>query len=461
MSAVPRLPRPEDPDAILARARHLLAADRDGDAYAAYLEVLARDPSHPAALHELGCLAHAGGYRSAARTVYAQLVHHWPRDPVGRVNLGNILYDDDDLAASRQHFEAALDVDPGSVDAHRGLGRILSDGGDAEAADRHWRLSFPGQAIAAQPYRGKGPAIPVLLLVSAKGGNISTRNLLDDRRFAVTALYADYHRPDLPLPPHALIFNAIGDADLCPAALAAAEEIVARSRAPLINAPVHVRPTGRAANAGRLAAIPGIRAPRILELRRAEIGRAETLGFPLLLRSQGFHTGQHFVRVENREGLQAAAAGLPGDILLGIEYLDARGPDGMARKYRVMCIGGALYPLHLAISSDWKVHYFTADMATSAAHRVEEKRFLEDMPAVLGAPAMAALAQIAGMLGLDYGGIDFALDGEGSVLLFEANATMVILPPPPEPVWDYRRAPVERALGAARNLLLAKSRQGE
>ena len=29
-------------------------------------------------------------------------------------------------------------------------------------------------------------------------------------------------------------------------------------------------------------------------------------------------------------------------------------------KYRVMFIDGVCHPLHLAISRDWKVHYFTA-----------------------------------------------------------------------------------------------------
>ena len=96
------------------------------------------------------------------------------------------------------------------------------------------------------------------------------------------------------------------------------------------------------------------------------------------------------------------------------------------------------YPLHLAISADWKVHYFTAAMAKSAAYRAEERRFLDDMPAVLGARAMAALAGIGAALRLDYAGVDFALAPDGSVLLFEANATMVIVPPNSDPIWDYR-----------------------
>ena len=52
-----------------------------------------------------------------------------------------------------------------------------------------------------------------------------------------------------------------------------------------------------------------------------------------------------------------------------------------------MFIDGATYPLHLAISADWKVHYFTAAMAAEPAFRLEEQHFLDDMPAVLGARA--------------------------------------------------------------------------
>ena len=183
------------------------------------------------------------------------------------------------------------------------------------------------------------------------------------------------------------------------------------------------------------------------------------LGFPLLLRAAGFHTGRHFVRVERRADLDDAVAALPGDILLGIEPLDARGPDGRFRKYRVMSLDGRLYPLHLAVSADWKVHYFTAAMAQSPAFRAEEAAFLEgDLAETLGRPAVDALARIGAVLGLDYAGMDFAIDGDGRVLLFEANATMVINPPEPDPMWDYRRAAVDRALAAAKALLVRRGR---
>jgi hypothetical protein len=137
-------------------------------------------------------------------------------------------------------------------------------------------------------------------------------------------------------------------------------------------------------------------------------------------------------------------------------YLNAAGADGCFRKGRVMVIGGRLYPLHWAVSADWKVHYFTAGMERDYRHREEEARFLADMTGFLGARAVTALAAAGAALGLDYAGIDFALSAGGDVLIFEANATMVILAPPEGAMWDYRRAAATRALEAARGVLVEK-----
>jgi hypothetical protein len=140
-----------------------------------------------------------------------------------------------------------------------------------------------------------------------------------------------------------------------------------------------------------------------------------------------------------------------------IEYLDARGKDGKARKYRVMMIGGQIYPLHLAISGDWKVHYFTSDMADKPDYRLEEANFLNDMAAALGGKAVASLEQIQALLGLDYAGIDFGLGHDGNLLLFEANATMVIAPPGPDEHWAYRRSAIDRVLDAVVTMIKQRS----
>lgn len=444
----------------LERARGLAAKGEDEAAKLAYIDVLRLDPTHLSALDELGTLAYGGGFRSAARTAYGQAVEHHPGAKIARVNLANLMYEENDCAGAKLQYEAALRIDPDFPEAHQGMARILSSAGDEAAAARHWQRGFAGHAMVSKPYRGTGTGVPLLVLVSARGGNVPTQNWINHRHFAVNAIYAEFYDAAMTLPPHALVVNLIGDADICADALGKAEDIVARSAAPVINRPAGVRVTGRAENARRLGAIPGVIAPDIKALSSGEILTNADLSFPLLLRRPGFHTGQHFTYVENRDALAQAVASLAAEELLAIQYLDARGSDGMARKYRVMFIDGIAYPLHLAISADWKVHYFTAGMAHSAAYREEERRFLEDMPATLGTGAMRALNEICRAMGLEYAGIDFALSPDGSVLLFEANATMVVFPPGPDPMWDYRRRAIDKVIEAATRMLLRHAGHG-
>jgi glutathione synthase/RimK-type ligase-like ATP-grasp enzyme len=337
--------------------------------------------------------------------------------------------------------------------------------GDHAAARLHFRKGFHGCAISTLPYRGTAPPVALLQLVSSGGGNIPTGSFLDDRRFLVTVIVADHADPKAVLPPHHLVFNAIGDADLCQPALDAAAALMKRTAAPVINDPRTIFKTGRIDNARRLGRLKDVVAPRTAAMLRRPLEGADAaaaiaragLKFPLLLRSPGFHTGRNFVRVEQIGDLAAAVSDLPGDDLLAIEYLDARGGDGNARKYRVMFIDGVAYPLHLAISRDWKVHYFTSDMAERPDHRAEEAAFLADMTATLGERAVAALKRISDALGLDYGGIDFGLSRSGEVLLFEANATMVVIQPSDDQRWAHRRAAVTRILDAVVAMLMQRA----
>lgn len=439
----------------LNRARAFAANGDDTAAKQAYVDLLHIDATDFSALNEIGALACASGHRSAARTAYAQAVQYHPDNPIGRVNLGNLLFEDGEVIAARAQFEAALAISPEFPEAHQAMARVLSEPDDA-AAEQHRQKGFAGRAIVNKPYRGPGDAVPLLLLVSAHGGNIPTRHWIDDRHFAISAIHTEFYDPAVPLPPHALIVNAIGDPDRCGPALARAEQLLTNSTAPVINPPARVRATDRVGNARRLAGIPGVITPKIFALPREAIAAADGLRFPLLLRTPGFHTGEHFRYVENRSALPQTVADLPGAELLVIEYCDARGPDGMARKYRAMFIDGAVYPWHLAISADWKVHYVSATMAANPAHRAEECQFLNDMPKVLGARAMTALGVIGQTMDLDYAGVDFALMRDGSILVFEANPTMVISPPGPEPIWDYRRRAAAQALTAATNLLVRR-----
>jgi hypothetical protein len=456
----------EDPfsaDLALDRARLLADLDRPDDARDVYLRILARTPDHLRALNDFGTFLTQRGFRAAARTVYERALGIDARSALAHANLATVLFADTDYEAARRHYEAALAIDPQLPEAHQGLSYTLTRLGREDEALHHRRLGFAGRALTTAPYRGSGPPVDVLLLVCAGGGTLYTDTFLDDRIFRTTTLVADLYSGTPLLPPVDVVFNAISDADRAAPALQAMEQLLAVVSVPVINAPERVLATAREPNATRLARLEGVVAPRIvsvpLTVLRAEgaaLAARHGFAFPLLVRAPGFHTGQHFALVERAGDLSAAIAGFPGADVLLIDYIDVRDGAGHVRKYRMMAIDGTLHPMHVAVAQQWKVHYFSADMAGDAANRAEDERFLADAPAVLGAPAVAALERVRDAIGLEYVGIDFALDGAGRVVVFEANATMIVLPPGPDAIWDYRRAPVGRVIDAVRAMLLGR-----
>jgi hypothetical protein len=335
---------------------------------------------------------------------------------------------------------------------------------EKEAARKHWQTAI--QKRPAKVYTQGDESSPRILLFSSPcGGNSPLTRFLNKKFFHVSAIVPDFYDPAAPLPPHDLVVNAIGDADHCQTSLEALTPLLSKTSKPIINHPDRIQTTGRADNARLLGTLEGVVTPRIVSLPRETLAGPDGLStleqhgfaFPLLVRTPGFHEGSHFVRVEKPEEMAGVAAKLPGRTLMAIEYLDARDADSKIRKFRVMMVDGKLYPLHKAIARNWMIHYYTAEMGESAEHRAEDAAFLEDMPRVLGAPAMQALARISAALGLDYAGADFSLGLNGEVLLFEANATMAVPTPDKDEKWSFRRTPVQRLHEAVRAMLYAKA----
>lgn len=471
---------PSSVDLRFRRASLLSELGRLGAAGIDYVKVLEREPYHVAALNNLGSVLIAQGHREAARVAYKEAVTRHPNDPTSRVNFGNFLLEETQRLAvykqgreallqlkreAREHFEQALRVRADCEKAHEGLSYILGDLGDEQKAAWHRREAFRNRCLIPLPYRGGRAPVPVLQLVSTTGGNVRLEAFLDSRIFQTFLVLPEFYDPKTPLPVHQLVINGIGDAEVSSGALAAARSVLALTTAPVINPPAAVAATSRANNAKRFSSLPGVVTPLTATLPRERLSgsdAANTLarhgfGFPLLLRVPGFHTGQHFLRVESIEALPGALAELPSEELIVMQYLDARGPDGKTRKYRVMMIDGQILPVHVAISSQWKLHYFTAEMADNPDHRAEDAAFLEDMPRALGPLAMNALARIQSMLGLDYGGIDFGLNAKGEILVFEVNAAMVVNPPESDERWNYRRPACKRIYAAVRKMLMERA----
>lgn len=460
-----------EPEAIAHRfnlANFLAVSNRAEDVEEAkviFLELIKTEPTHLGAWNNLGRLFFETGYTAAAHTAYTAAVTYHPHEATAHLNLGNVLLEMGDLSAAEKHFNIALDLNSELSAAHQGLASILHRQGKEDRAHYHREMAFGKQPLSTLAYCGRGQPLQLLVIASALEGNIPWRFLIDRDVFQTTIIAAEYFDSQRPLPSHQLIFNAIGDADLCRDGLQIASRLINGSQVAVINRPEAVLQTGRLANAKRLANLGGVVAPRMALVSRSDIssGRAaeilaqNEIAFPILLRSPSFHGGNYFICVDNQNALHAAFEELPGENLLVIEFLDSRSEDNLFRKYRVMSINGSFYPIHLAISTQWKVHYFSSDMADNAEYRNEEEVFLNDFSSVLGPRAISVLEKIIQNIGLDYCGIDFGMDKDGNVLLYESNSTMVITPPTNESRWDYKRKAIENALAAAKRMFVERA----
>ncbi len=416
---------------------------RLSDAVAVFEAIRAAAPDHVETLVALSVALARAGRRLDARAVVEHAVAVDPAHDGALVNLANLLSADDPVRAAAL-YRAALAVNAAAAPAHRGLCTLAAARGDAAEATRHRAAGYAAGPFVQRHYFGSAMPIPVVALISTDGGNIPLDALLDPHRHLVTECYVEAYRGE-PLPAHALVVNAIGDADRAAAALQHAAAITAALDARAINPPAAVERTGRLANAARLGRLDGVIAPATWLLRELPAPPP----FPLIVREPGFHMGRGMIRVDDAAALERAVhAGAPRADRLAIRYVETRSSDGAWRKYRVMAIGGALLPLHLAIAHRWDVHYFSSAMRDETRYRAEEAAFLASPEAAIGTRAWEALGRVRDMLGLDYAGIDFALAPDGGIVVFEANAAMTVLPPDPDERFRYRQPAADRIRAA-------------
>jgi hypothetical protein len=136
------------------------------------------------------------------------------------------------------------------------------------------------------------------------------------------------------------------------------------------------------------------------------------------------------------------------DAYFVMPFVDYRNDDGFYRKYRVMFVAGVPYACHLAISPRWMIHYYNAAMADHQWMRDEEARFIAGVESVFIGTLAEALREIAAAVPLEYFGIDCAIARDGRLLLFEADAAMLVHGTDPPDLYPYKRAGFERIQAA-------------
>lgn len=361
-----------------------------------------------------------------------------PLATAAHAHLGAVLYRCGDLDAAERHCRLALAADPGLASVHRNLAGVLADRGRAGEARRHRDIAYGLCNLIIEP--APDPLARILVLTTADSGNTPHRYLLPPDRYTRIDWFIEYARPGqaAELPAHDLVFNIIGDPDYAAPTAAPVAAFLADCGCAVLNPPARIEPTRRDRLPSLLAGIEGLKVPRTARIAPgdlpagglAEAARAAGFSGPLLVRPIGSHGGHGLELVRAATDLGRIPIGEAGAYVT--EFMDFRSPaDGLYRKYRVIFVDRVAYPYHLAISDNWLVHYVSSGMIGSPERQAEEMRFLQDPETALGGEAMAAIGAIGRRLDLDYAGLDFSLSPDGRVLVFEANATMLVHPEGP------------------------------
>jgi hypothetical protein len=318
-----------------------------------------------------------------------------------------------------------------------------------------------------------GKVVPVrrrVLALVAPGdftNNAQIEFLLDGGDVGLDVLYVV---PGLPLPAvlpeHDVAFCAVNESDENLPVLQRLAGLVPRWPRPVLNAPERIARLSRNGVALLLRGARDVCAPAVRRVtapdlqsvadRRTDIGDLlPGASWPILVRPVGSHGGKNLAKIDDVAALASCLRGFAGSIpeFFIAPFIDYRGPDGLFRKYRIVFFEGKPFLCHLAISTDWMIHYLNAGMAEDPAKRAEEARAMETFDHDFARRHEDALAAVAARLGLDYVVIDCSELPDGRLLLFEADIAMVIHSMDPPAIFPYKQGHMARVFDAFRAMI--------
>jgi tetratricopeptide (TPR) repeat protein len=451
------------PDLTAAHHGRGLALHRLGrlDAAAAALErALALGATDAVTRNNLGDLRRAQGRLDDALAAFDDAIAADPRLTMAHVNRGIVLVKLGRPVEAITSFRHALALDPAMPAAHLELAEALEAAHLPDDARRHRTEAYRRQPVVVEPCAGATADATVLLLCSADRRDVSTRFLLDPRRFAKLHLFLLRPQDGGPYPAAVLeqlahfdlVFNTIADPDLGQPYFAEVAALAARAGRPVLNPPDRLPSTRRDRLSATLAGMPRLLVPTTRRVDRAVLGLLPLDG-PTLVRPVGAHGGEALERIADAARLGAYLLKTPAESFYLTEFCDFRSADGWHRKYRLIFVDRRPYPYHLAIGQDWKLHYWRIENDVAPWMKDEEAAFLADWEGVLGAALADTARAIAARLDLDYGGMDCGVTQDGRLVVFEANANMLVHLDDPAESFPYKHRHVPRIFDAMADLV--------
>ncbi|MEO6914048.1 MAG: tetratricopeptide repeat protein [Candidatus Baltobacteraceae bacterium] len=424
-----------------------------GQAAALLHQAVEIDPGRAELWSNLAQLLDEGADPAAALAAYAQALtldpHFAPaHSGCGAIHLRAGAYDPAERA-----YRRVLEITPADVGAHLALYELLQIRGEPAAALEHQAAVLAHQQLFSLPAPHPERRILALCAPGDWQANIPLEFLFDRATTTVQKLYlCDISQLSrLTIPAYDIVFNAIAESDAALAALGMASQLLKSQNRPHLNDPAAVLRTNRVTIQEVLRTVDCV-LPRTMRLPYSEI-QSEHREYPLLIRPVGSHAGHNLEKIDDGASLSDYLARVQSPDFYITSFVDYKRADGFYRKYRIIFVDGVPYPYHLAISPAWMIHYYNAPMAENAWMREEEAAFLADFEGVFGKELQHTLRELAHALGLDYFGIDCSIDPHGRLLLFEADAAMIVHTGDPIELYPYKHEYVPRIFKALERMI--------
>ena len=398
----------------------------------------------------------------------AELAQHPSADRIGFARLTKMAFDGIDLRPLRDQLLRRLNSGTASAGEGLDLSLITQLLGDKQAGMAIQSEVLGFHQLYRSPCSSEQPKLRVLALAAAidMGGNTPIEFLLEDSGIELQTLYvvSDVDLPT-PLPEHDVAIVIASDSEECVEALRKVEAMASRWPRPLLNPPRLVRHLDRDKLHGLLRGVAGLEIPATLAVTREQlslIAQSQTglssiageLKFPVIARPRGSHAGVGLVKLDDAAALARYLGERSEQAFFVSRFVDYSNADGSFRKYRIVFIGGKPYACHMAIADRWDIWYLNAGMTFSAEKRGEEERFMRDFDHGFARRHKAALAEIAGRVGLDYFTVDCAENKGGELLIFEADNTAVVHNMDSPEIFPYKPPQMRRIFDAFAAMLL-------
>jgi hypothetical protein len=308
------------------------------------------------------------------------------------------------------------------------------------------------QRLYRSPCASPSPRLRVLALAAATdiGGNTPLEFLLEGSEIELITLYVVPGMPlPQPLPAHDIAMVIAPVSESVSDTLSEITQLVKTWPRPVLNLPQNIFQLDRDRLHVLLKSAPGISIPTTARLSRKNLleiaHNGELLrdgitdgGFPLIVRPIDGHAGLGLAKLELASDIDTYLSQRQESDFFISPYVDYSGADGLFRKYRIVFVDGRPHACHMAISDQWKIWYYNADMAQCAAHRAEEAQFMANFDGEFARRHAVALAETARRIDLEYFGIDCAETKDGKLLIFEADNAMIVHNMDPVDVFPYK-----------------------